>query len=348
MSRRQSLGALIFLGLLPLLALAEGAGAPLQLALPTDNHALFSGHYSEFYQVIERNLHGVISHPWEGGQYGFVRDPIETAGGTVFTRFHEGMDIRPVRRDAQGEPLDAVRAIAAGRVVYVSRAAGSSNYGRYVVIEHRWGGCPYYSLYAHLNTIAVETGATVEQGDQLGVLGHTGDGLDRERAHVHVELNLLLNDHFEQWHAVNFRGQVNHHGIYNGINLAGLDLPRLFLALRTNPSLTVPAFLAREEVAYKAIVLNTADFQLPQRYPWMMRDAPNEKPAAWEISFTRSGLPVRLTPSASAVNAAELSSLQPSSLDARYLTRGLVTGRGEHARLSESGQGYLRLLTFPE
>ena len=125
MSRRQSLGALIFLGLLPLLALAEEAGAPLHLALPTDNHALFSGHYSEFYQVIERNLHGVISHPWEGGQYGFVRDPIKTAGRTAYTRFHEGMDIQPVRRDAHGAPLDALHPLAAGHVAHVRPGRGA-------------------------------------------------------------------------------------------------------------------------------------------------------------------------------------------------------------------------------
>ena len=123
-----------------------------------------AGTNPDFYQVIERNLHGVISHPWQGGQYGFVRDPVETAAGTIYTRFHEGMDIRPMRRDARGEPIDEVRAIAAGKVVYVSRAAGTSNYGRYVVVEHRWGGCPYYSLYAHLNTISVETGQTVRRG----------------------------------------------------------------------------------------------------------------------------------------------------------------------------------------
>lgn len=347
MSRRLSLGALVFLCLC-----MNGARAadepPLQLTLPTDNHELLSGHYSEFYQVIERNLHGVISHPWEGGQYGFVRDPIETAGRTVYTRFHEGMDIRPVRRDAHGEPLDAVHPIAAGKVVYVSRAPGASNYGRYVVVEHRWGGCPYYSLYAHLNTIAVEIGARVQPGDQLGVLGHTGEGLDQARAHVHVELNLLLNDHFEQWHDLAFRGEVNRHGIYNGINLAGLDLPRLFLALRANPALTVPAFLAKEEVAYKVIVPNTPNFELPQRYPWMIASEPNEKPAAWEISFTRSGLPVRLKPKANAVSQAELSYVAPSLVDARYLTRDLVTGRGINGHLTDRGQSYLRLLTFPD
>ena len=158
-----------------LIASAFAQDAPLNLTLPTDNSALLRGDDADFYQVIERNLHGVISYPWQGGQYGFVRDPVETAGGTVYCRFHEGMDIRPMRRDARGEPLDEVRAIASGTVVYVNRTAGYSNYGRYVVVEHRWDGCPYYSLYAHLNTIAVEAGQAVRQGETLAIMGHTGD-----------------------------------------------------------------------------------------------------------------------------------------------------------------------------
>ncbi len=343
MSRWRRTCALLFLS-----TMAARAEEPLNLALPTDNHALFSGHYSEFYQFIERNLHGAISYPWEGGQYGFVRDPVATAEGAVYTRFHEGMDIRPLHRDARGEPLDEVRAIADGKVVYVSRAAGTSNYGRYVVVEHRWGGCSYYSLYAHLNTIAVEPGAVVKQGDKLAVLGHTGEGINRERAHVHVELNLLLNDHFEQWHDTFFKNERNRHGIYNGINLTGLDLPRLFIALRANPSLTIPAFLAREEVFFKVIVPNTPNFQLPRRYPWMIGDGPNEKPASWEISFARSGLPLRLAPSAQTVSEARLSYMKPSAIDSRYLTRGNVAGHGANAHLTESGKGYVRLLTFPD
>ena len=66
------------------------------LVLPTDNDALFSGDGAAFYQYIERNYKGVKSTPWEGGQYGFVRDPTDTAGGVVYTRFHEGIDIRPI------------------------------------------------------------------------------------------------------------------------------------------------------------------------------------------------------------------------------------------------------------
>src|SRR5882762_11552419 len=104
------------------------------LVLPTDNNALFSGDGPAFYQYIERTYKGVKSTPWEGGQYGFVRDPIETPGGMVFTRFHEGIDIRCLHRDARGEPLDEVRAIADGKVAHANQVAGYSNYGRYIVI----------------------------------------------------------------------------------------------------------------------------------------------------------------------------------------------------------------------
>lgn len=345
MSGRMRACALFFLVMTASVCAEDG---PLNLALPTDNTALLRGDGSEFYQFVERNLHGVISYPWQGGQYGFVRDPTELGDGTVYTRFHEGMDIRPMRRDAKGEPIDEVRAIATGKVVYVSRAAGASNYGRYVVVEHQWGGCPYYSLYAHLSTIAVEAGQTVKQGEKLAVMGHTGDGINRERAHVHVELNLLLNDHFEQWHDMFFKGEPNHHGIYNGLNLAGLDIARLFLALRKDPALTLPAFLAREEVFYKVIVPNSPNFELPQRYPWMMASGPNEKPAAWEVSFTRSGLPLRLTPSGQAVSEPVLSFVKTSPIDCRYLTRGDLAGRGGNAHLTDSGKSLMRLLTFPD
>src|SRR5438105_15695337 len=99
MSHRIALPGLFFL-----LMAHVGAQEPvLNLTLPTDNNALLRGDNSEFYQVVERNLHGVISYPWQGGQYGFVRDPVELGGEIVYTRFHEGIDIRPLRRDAHGE-----------------------------------------------------------------------------------------------------------------------------------------------------------------------------------------------------------------------------------------------------
>src|SRR5437867_5500204 len=158
----------------------------LDLVLTTDNDALYSGDGAAFYQYVERNYNGVKSTPWEGGQYGFVRDPTGTAGRVVYTRFHEGIDIRSVHRDANGEPLDEVRAIADGEVVHVNPVPGYSNYGKYIVIEHRWDGSNYYSLYGHLSSISAQPEQTVRRGQRIGVMGYTGTGINRERAHLHL------------------------------------------------------------------------------------------------------------------------------------------------------------------
>src|SRR6266581_6379127 len=177
----------------------------LDLVLPTDNDALFSGDGAAFYQYVERNYKGLKSTPWEGGQYGFVRDPTDTAGGVVFTRFHEGIDIRPLQRDSRGDPLDEVHPIADGKVVHVNAVPGYSNYGKYVVIEHRWDGSNYYSLYGHLSSVAVQPGETVRRGQRIGVMGYTGTGINRERAHLHLELCLMFSRQFEAWYNTFFR-----------------------------------------------------------------------------------------------------------------------------------------------
>jgi murein DD-endopeptidase MepM/ murein hydrolase activator NlpD len=331
-------------------ALCPAESVPLlNLVMPTDNDALFHGGGAEFYQSIRREYKGAISTPWEGGQYGFVRNPIETPAGLVFTRFHEGIDIRPMHRDARGEPTDEVRAIAGGVVVYVNQTAAFSNYGKYVVIEHRWDGSPYYSLYGHLRSIVVETGRAVRPGEHLGVMGYTGEGLNQARAHLHLELNLLLSRQFESWHDAVAKNDPNHHGMYNGVNLAGMDIARLYLALRERPSLTIPEFVAREETFYKVIVRHSRFFELLRRYPWLVADAATaEAPPSWEVSFTRSGLPLRVTPRADSVVEPALSFVRKGTVDYRYLTRGVVDGRGDDFHLTDAGKSLMRLLTFPE
>src|SRR5881227_4180582 len=209
--------------------MAQTERSVLDLVLPTDNDALFSGGGRAFYQYIERDFKGVKSTPWEGGQYGFVRDPIETSAGVVCTTFHEGIDIRPLRRDARGEPLDEVRAIADGKVVHTNLVPSYSNYGKYIVIEHHSDSSSYYSLYGHLSSIRVQSGDTVNRGQRIAVMGYTGTGLNRERAHLHLELNLMLSHQFEAWYNTFFRNDPNHNGIYNGMNLIGLDIARLYL-----------------------------------------------------------------------------------------------------------------------
>ncbi|MFN2540892.1 MAG: M23 family metallopeptidase [Chthoniobacterales bacterium] len=350
-----AIGAIIILGLRePIPAVESGAAAPhsktdvVDLALPTDNDALFRGDGPEFYQYIERDYHGVKSTPWEGGQYGFVRDPMQTATGLVYTRFHEGIDIRPVQRDQNGEPLDEVRAIATGKVVYVNRVPGHSNYGNYVVIQHRWGSCDYYSLYAHLNAAAVKPGQSVARGERIGRLGYTGKGINFARAHLHLELNLMLSRQFESWYDTFTKDEPNYHGIYNGINLKGLDIARLYLALRRDPSLTIPDFLGDEEVFYKVLLPKSAHFELPRLYPWLVRASSTHSTQSWEVSFARSGLPLRIEPSTRRVAKPQLNYLEKYSVDVSSLTQGQIIGRGVKAHLSKEGEEFMRLLIWPD
>jgi len=334
--------------LISLLAIASSRAEPLNLVLPTDNDALLRGDGPAFYQYIDRDYHGEKSTPWEGGRYGFVRNPVETSAGIIYTRLHEGMDIKPLQRDASGEPLDAVRAIAPGVVVHASQVAGYSNYGRYVVVEHRFDGCKYYSLYGHLSSIAVHPGQHVQQRDQLGVMGHTGEGLNQARAHVHLELNLMLSRQFEAWHAASFKNDPNHHGLYNGLNLVGIDIARLYLALQKQPNLTIPEFLAQEETLYRVLLPPSKNFDLLKFYPWMLREKPEGEPASWEVSFNRAGVPLKIQANAKAVSEPELSYMKPGGVDGGILTMERIAGRGANAHLTEKGRNAMRLLVFPD
>jgi hypothetical protein len=316
------------------------------VVLPTDNDALFSGDGPAFYQHIDRDYNGVKSTPWEGGQYGFVRDPKSTGGGVVYTRFHEGIDIKPVHRDANGEPLDEVRAIADGDVVHVSVVPGYSNYGKYIVIEHRWQGSNYYSLYGHLSSISVQPGERVTRGQSIAVMGYTGTGINRERAHLHLELCLMFSRQFEAWYDTFFRKDPNRHGLYNGMNLAGLDVARFYLAMRRNPGLTIPKFLAGEETFYKVTLPKAHHFDLPILYPWMLTAGKPSGPS-WEVSFARSGVPLKIEPSEKRVAQPEVSYVKNSGAECSYLTRDILSGRGTNAHLTNYGQQLMRLLIWP-
>ena len=155
----------------------------------------------------DRNFEGVSSKPWQGGTYGFSRNGKRTSVGIINTRFHEGIDIRPVRRDASGNPLDDIYSMMNGTVVYVNSDSSKSNYGRYVVMHHDFGNGPFFSLYAHISSATVAAGQQVRAGQSIAKMGYTGAGINRERSHVHVELTMLLSDRFQAWYDRHFHIQ---------------------------------------------------------------------------------------------------------------------------------------------
>lgn len=317
----------------------------LRLILPTSNAALLDDDGPAFYQYTDRNFEGQRSRPWQGGKYGFVRNPYVSSGEMIYTRFHEGVDIRPLYRNSAGEPLDTVRTIDDGVVVYVNDRERASSYGKYVVVEHIWSNSPFYSLYAHLGRIDVRQNQRVSQGDRLGRVGYTGRGINRRRAHLHFEVNMLLNGDYDRWHAATYRAG-NLHGIHNGINLAGLDVAELYRELNINPDLTIEEFVRGKAVFYGVIVPNYSMPDLLMRYPWLMEDgAPAaEEAPAWEFRFTASGFPVAVNRAYRTVEEPVVSMVVdvPHSYD--RMTIGRVTGSRGEALLSTSGRRYMSLI----
>ncbi|MFT4176635.1 MAG: M23 family metallopeptidase [Luteolibacter sp.] len=323
------------------------ASPPLDLRLPTENHHLFTGQLDKFYMYVDRNFEGEASQPWEAGSYGLVRTPIRLGNEVLLTKFHEGIDIAPIKRDRAGNPLDLVSSIADGTVAHVSPLAGRSNYGKYVVIEHRWENSSVYSLYAHLSDILCKPGDPVKAGSVIGRMGFTGAGINRVRAHCHLELCLLMNSGYEEWHKLN-GGGVNYQGLFNGMNLIGCEIARFFLEHRQNPHITFSQFVTRTPAYFKVTFPSQGTPDLVKRYPWL-NPTGNQEGNSWEIGFTPVGFPVSCVPSTRTVSEPIVTAVRPSAVPHRYLTRGLVTGEGNQASLTAGGKKLVSLLTgdFP-
>ncbi len=334
--------ALVLAGTLFFCSCSEAT--PLRLVLPTDNRAIFTDPEA-FYMYTDRFFEGVRSKPWQGGTYGYVRDQKRTGIGVVFTRLHEGIDIRPLRRDGNGVPLDEIYAISDGTVVHVNSSASASSYGKYVVVRHDWPSGAYYSLYSHNAENFCKPGEKVRAGEAIARLGYTGRGINRERAHVHVELNFLLSERFQEWFDLHFTSK-NHHGIHNGINLTGMDLGRLYLEHRRNPSISIPEFIAAEEPYFRVRAPARGIPGLLQRHPWLGRNLSGADSAgSWEYTFAQTGVPLAITPVPDVVDAPTVTWVKTVNTNHSYLTMGRLEGSGSRASLSASGARYIQLIS---
>lgn len=302
------------------------------LQLPTDNTHLFTGKSQLFYMGTGRSG----ANPWRGGTYGFVRNLKSTRAGTIYTKFHEGVDIAPLRRSSSGEPLDDVRSMAKGKVVHCNGVSSRSNYGKYVVVEHATGDGPFYSLYAHLKSISVSPGQRVAAGSKLGGLGYTGRGINKARAHVHVEMNLLLHSKFRTWHDKHHR-TPNHNGIYNGINLTGMDIATILKKKRAS----LPRVVKGTTPYYKVIVPNTGTPDVLKRYKWLGKTG---RGPSIEITFSAAGMPLKFSGHKEKVPYPTISWVRHFGGYHTDRTKGFLGGSGGRATLTKKGRQHVELV----
>jgi murein DD-endopeptidase MepM/ murein hydrolase activator NlpD len=328
---------------LPLLLLV-GSVLGLQaqpFSLPTANTALFRpGAEDEFFV-------GTPGRTWLSGAFGCVR--------TEGRQMHEGLDIRSVEQDARGESTDPILATADGRIAYINHKSGLSNYGIYIVVQHQIQGIEVYSLYAHLRSVqpGLAVGQPVAAGEQIGIMGrtaNTGTRISRERAHLHFELNLILNEDFPAWFREDSPGQRNDHGRWNGRNLAALDPRQVLLAQRSHGDRFDLAHVIRSQPELMRVLVRETDFPWLHRYPRLVQPNPvaeEEGVAGYELRFNFNGIPYHLIPRADSEILSEARVQVLSVNESEYALRpcrSLVRRSGTHWELTRSGQRLLDLL----
>jgi murein DD-endopeptidase MepM/ murein hydrolase activator NlpD len=322
-------------------ALASSRGQPFRL--PTLNHALLEPGGEE------RFLVGTVGKPYTSGRFGCVRSDGH--------QMHEGLDIKCLERDRRGEPIDPVVATADGTVAYLNAKPALSNYGKYVVLRHRVEGLEIFSLYAHLSQIreGLRVGAFVNAGETIAIMGHTANthqGISKDRAHVHFELNLLVNDRFPTWYHQTFPDQRNDHGEWNGLNLLGLDARLIFLTQASEGAQFSLLHFVRNQAEVCRVLVRCTSFPWLHRYTALIRRNPRvdrEGVAAYEIALNYNGVPFQLIPRApSEVRPGpkyQLLSVNRQEEQDHPCRKLVVQARG-HWELASAGIHLLNLLTY--
>ena len=317
-----------------------GASERIAWQLPTENDELFRNQYSRFFQpTISRRL---IS-----GMFGFVRTS-EPEPARLFEHFHKGIDVRALHRDPKGEPTDVVRASAEGEVVRVNLDEKISDYGKQVILRHDWGGQPVYTIYGHLASIAVEVGQKVEAGDPLGIMGWTGPGLSRDRAHLHFEITFQINGKFAEWVETAKPGrlwQPNRHGEWNGLNLMGVDPVPLLKAAHEGRPMSCQECLASQASGF--VVRTPIPLGQPDWLRWTRKQliGPGEK--SWELEMTPWGLPLSVKGSSEMAEMPILLANPGRPNEGKYYCRTLVQSDGKGGmKLSKLGNQTLAMMMF--
>jgi murein DD-endopeptidase MepM/ murein hydrolase activator NlpD len=311
--------------------------------LPTPNRAIFTPGAEADYFVP------TPGRTWTSGTFGCVR--------SEGFQMHEGIDIKHVKRDIRGEALDPIYAAGDGRVAYINSNTGLSNYGKYVVIEHRIEGIPVYTTYAHLSSFAdgLSVGDTVRRGQTIGKMGRTSNtrsAISKERAHLHFEITLRLNDRYSTWHSTAMKGYRNDHGNWNGRNFIGIDPRAVFLAIEKQGSkFSLLDFVRNRTELCRVLVRDTKSSWLRHYTPLVRRNpiADREGVAGYEIALDYNGLPFQLIPRAKSEIGAgpKVKLLSVNEKEQRSKPcRKLITKRNGDWQLTSTGSQLIDLLLY--
>ena len=314
------------------------AGTPtFQLSWPTPNPAFARGMgYSAFLQKTGPDKE------FSSGAFGCVRN-----NGY---KFHEGLDLYPVKRDPKGKAEDSIFAITDGIVTHINATAGYSAYGKYVVLEHKSLTPSLYSLYAHLDSISpkLAVGSKVSIAQVIGKMGNSSSGyrIPLNRSHLHFEIGLRLTNKFQNWYNKKRFSSKNRHGNYSGFNLVGID-PIQFYSEYKKKSFATPEDFLRTlspSVIVQVKTSKTPDFVT--RYPSLSVAKKSNNSNGWKVTFGPYGIPLLIEPVTEPISPKEkqiqVLSFNPESQ--KKPCRRLTKKMGNQYVPAEQLQTYLELL----
>ena len=272
----------------------------IELVWPTINRAYFER------EPLEAFVQPTESGESTSGLFGCVR--------TQGRQFHEGLDLKPVARDRRGEATDQIFSVLPGVVRHISRVAGHSSYGRYIVLEHPDQSPSVYTLYAHLSAIApgLQVGDRVERAQVIGTMGRSAGGytIPKDGAYLHFEIGLRLTDEFQRWYDRRKFGSKNEHGVWNGMNLVGIDPLEFYSLFRERRVDTFADYFRQMPAVVRVRVASSKIPDFIRRYPALRTRPDIESAAGWEIAFNNFGIPFAWTP----LDAADLTDMKPGEI----------------------------------
>ncbi len=320
------------------LTLACFAGAPsFELSWPTPNPAFAKGMgYSTFLQKTGPDKE------FSSGAFGCVRN-----NGY---KFHEGLDLYPVKRDKRGKAEDSIFAITNGTISHLNPTASYSAYGKYVVIEHKNLTPALYSLYAHLDSISpnLKTGSKVTIAQVIGKMGNSSSGyrIPLNRSHLHFEIGLRLTNKFQNWYNKKSFNSKNRHGNFSGFNLVGID-PIHFYSEYKRKSFSTPLDFLNSLPPVLTVRVKSnkiPDFAL--RYPALTKQNNGRATSGWDIVFGPFGLPLHLTALSIPISANEkkVKILKFDATSQLKPCRRLITKKGNELFPTDQLKNYLELI----
>jgi peptidoglycan LD-endopeptidase LytH len=174
----------------------------------------------------------------------------------------------------------------------------------------------------------------------------------KERAHVHFELNVLVNDNFASWFKTASPGERNDHGEWNGQNLNGLDPREILLAEHNSVAKFSLLNFLRSQTELCRVLVRATNFPYLKRYQQLVLKNPKtekEGVAGYEIALNYNGVAFALMPRTESEiksrTKIQLLSVNEAEEKANPC-RKLVVQRGGRWELGNEGLRDLELLTY--